>query len=140
MAVDYTYRLRIEHRPGQLARVMESIAEAGGLVGEVRTCKLMRRLSVRELTVVVEDGGAGRELSDRLDAIDSVEVEHAFDRALAAHEGGKLTIEPVRPVEGVQDMRDVYTPGVARACEAIRDDPDAARRVAEAVRQAAAER
>ena len=25
-------------------------------------------------------------------------------------------------------MRDVYTPGVARACEAIADDPDAARR------------
>jgi malate dehydrogenase (oxaloacetate-decarboxylating) len=31
-------------------------------------------------------------------------------------------------VESVQDMRDVYTPGVARACEAIRDDPDTAGR------------
>jgi malate dehydrogenase (oxaloacetate-decarboxylating) len=129
VAADYTYRLRIEHRPGQLARVMESIAEAGGLVGEVRTCKLTRQFSVRELTVVVEDVDAAGELSDRLGAIDSVEVEDAFDRALAAHEGGKLTIDPVRPVEGVQDMRDVYTPGVARACEAIRDDPDAARRL-----------
>src|SRR5919205_448579 len=45
------------------------------------------------------------------------------------HEGGKLTIEPVRRVATVQDMRDVYTPGVARACEAIRDDPGAARRL-----------
>jgi malate dehydrogenase (oxaloacetate-decarboxylating) len=127
--VDYTYRLRIEHRPGQLARVMESIADAGGLVGEVRTCKLTRSFSVRELTVAVRDGPAAGELRDRLDAIDSVELEDWYDRALAVHEGGKLTIEPVRPVESVQDMRDVYTPGVARACEAIVDDPEAARRL-----------
>ena len=46
------------------------------------------------------------------------------DRALMMHEGGKLTIEPVRPIGTVQDMRDVYTPGVARACEEIRDDPE----------------
>jgi malate dehydrogenase (oxaloacetate-decarboxylating) len=127
--VDYTYRMRIEHRPGQLARVMEAIAEAEGLVGEVRTCTLTRSFSVRELTVEVDDGAAAEELRDRLDAIDSVEVEDWHDRALALHEGGKLAIEPVRGVESVQDMRDVYTPGVARACEAIRDDPDAARRL-----------
>jgi malate dehydrogenase (oxaloacetate-decarboxylating) len=124
---DYTYRMRIEHRPGQLARAMEAIAEAGGLVGETRTCKLTRSFSVRELTVEVDDGTAAEELRERLDAIDSVEVEDFHDRALALHEGGKLTIEPVRAVETVQDMRDVYTPGVARVCEAIADDPEAAR-------------
>jgi malate dehydrogenase (oxaloacetate-decarboxylating) len=127
--VDYTYRVRVEHRPGQLARVLEAIAEAGGLVGDVTTCKLTRAFSIREVTVEVEDDDRARELGRAIDALESVEVEDCFDRALALHEGGKLTIEPVRRIEGVQDMRDVYTPGVARACEAIRDDPDAARRL-----------
>jgi malate dehydrogenase (oxaloacetate-decarboxylating) len=35
----------------------------------------------------------------------------------------------VRPVRTVQDMRDVYTPGVARACTAIAEDPTLASRL-----------
>ncbi|MFL5991212.1 MAG: NADP-dependent malic enzyme, partial [Rubrobacteraceae bacterium] len=55
-----------------------------------------------------------------------VEVVWARDRALLKHEGGKLVIESAHPVRTVQDMRDVYTPGVARACEAIVEDPSLA--------------
>jgi malate dehydrogenase (oxaloacetate-decarboxylating) len=127
--VDYTFLTRVEHRPGQLARLLEAVAEGGGLVGEVRTCKLTREHSERELTIAVADEAGATALRERLDAIDSVEVLDCYERALAVHEGGKLTIEPVHRVESVQDMRDIYTPGVARACEAIRDDPGAARRL-----------
>jgi malate dehydrogenase (oxaloacetate-decarboxylating) len=127
--VDYTFRTRIEHRPGQLARVLEVIADAGGLVGEFRTCKLTREYSEREVTVAVADDPGADSLRERLEEIDTVEVLDCYDRALAVHEGGKLTIEPVHAVEGVQDMRDVYTPGVARVCEAIREDPGSARRL-----------
>src|SRR5919202_2265226 len=127
--VDYTFRTRIEHRPGQLARVLEVIADAGGLVGEFRTCKLTREYSEREVTVAVADDSGADSLRERLEEIDTVEVLDCYDRALAVHEGGKLTIEPVHAVEGVQDMRDVCTPGVARVCEAIREDPGSARRL-----------
>ncbi|MFL5782568.1 MAG: NAD-dependent malic enzyme [Thermoleophilaceae bacterium] len=129
MPVDFTFRTRIEHRPGQLARVLEVVAEAGGLVGEFRTCKLTRSYSEREVTIAVADEDGAVALRERLEAIDSVEVLDCYDRALAVHEGGKLTIEPLHRVEGVQGMRDVYTPGVARVCETIRDDPEAARRL-----------
>jgi malate dehydrogenase (oxaloacetate-decarboxylating) len=44
------------------------------------------------------------------------------------HEGGKLRIEPTAPVRSVQDLRDVYTPGVARVCQAIVEDPELAKR------------
>ena len=128
MSVDFTYRVRIEHRPGRLAKVIDAIAESDGLIGEVRTCDLTRGHSIRELTVEVGDADRADELRERIDSIDGVDVEWSCDRALMRHEGGKLVVEPVRPVESVQDMRDVYTPGVARACEAIAEDPDAARR------------
>jgi malate dehydrogenase (oxaloacetate-decarboxylating) len=45
------------------------------------------------------------------------------DRALLRHEGGKLSIDPVHQVRSVQEMRDVYTPGVARVCLAIAAKP-----------------
>jgi malate dehydrogenase (oxaloacetate-decarboxylating) len=95
----------------------------------VRTCSLTRSASIRELTVQLSGADQADDLREQLDAIDGVDVQSCSDRALERHEGGKLVIEPVRRVESVQDMRDVYTPGVARACEAIRDDPDEARRL-----------
>ncbi len=127
MTIDFTYRARIEHRPGQLAKVMEAIAGSEGLIGDVHTVELARGHSVREFTVEVKDSDSAEELRDRIDSIDGVEVEWCRDRALMLHEGGKLSVEPTRAVETPQDMRDVYTPGVARACEAIAEDPDTAR-------------
>ncbi|MCK7637441.1 NAD(P)-dependent malic enzyme [Corynebacterium pygosceleis] len=41
----------------------------------------------------------------------------------AAHEGGKIGTVSRRPVDSVRDLSIAYTPGVARVCEAIREDP-----------------
>jgi malate dehydrogenase (oxaloacetate-decarboxylating) len=113
--LDYTYRIQIPHRAGQLATVAGKIAEGGGLIGDVTTINVGRESSMREITLEIED----REL-------DGVRVVWARDRALLKHEGGKLVIESAHPVRTVQDMRDVYTPGVARACQAIVEDPSLA--------------
>src|SRR2546423_14547992 len=70
---DYTYRMRIEHRPGQLARAMEAIAEAGGLIGETRTRKLTPPFSVREPTAEADDGAAAEGIRARPPAVDTPE-------------------------------------------------------------------
>src|SRR4051794_27462858 len=114
------------HRKGSLAKLTGVIAEQGGLIGDITTRHVGREGSLRDLTVEVADGDAARALADCLGELDEVEVKWFRDRPLMMHEGGKLTIEPVRKVANVQDMRDVYTPGVARACEKITDDPEAA--------------
>src|SRR3954453_20393151 len=114
------------HRTGSLARLTAAIADAGGVIGDMPTPHLGPEGSEREVTVEVEDRDAGAALCATFEELDGVKVNWWRDRALMMHEGGKLEIDPVRPVGTVQDMRDVYTPGVARECEAIRDDPDAA--------------
>ena len=126
MPLDYTYRIRLPHRTGQLARVAGTIAEGAGLIGDVKTINVGRESSIREITLEVEDRDAAERIRGMLDALDGVEVIWARDRALLRHEGGKLMIESTHPVRSVQDMRDVYTPGVARACEAISADPSLA--------------
>lgn len=123
MSLDYTYRIQLPHQPGSLAKVTGAIGEAEGLIGDVNTLKVGRDASIREITIEVEDGEHARRVSRRLDSLEGVEVEWFQDRALLKHDGGKLKVEATRPVRTVQDMRDVYTPGVARACEAISEDP-----------------
>ncbi|MDQ4128359.1 MAG: NAD-dependent malic enzyme [Actinomycetota bacterium] len=126
MPLDYTYRVRQPHRTGQFARVAGTIAEGGGLIGDVATINVGREASIREITLEVENGEQAGHIVDLLNDLEGVEVLWARDRALLRHEGGKLMIESTHPVRTVQDMRDVYTPGVARACMAISEDPSLA--------------
>ncbi|MDQ3318480.1 MAG: NAD-dependent malic enzyme [Actinomycetota bacterium] len=127
MPLDYTYRIRQPHRTGQLATVAGAIAEGGGLIGDVTTINVGRDSSIREITLAVEDHDQAERIVDLLNDLEGVEVLWSRDRALLRHEGGKLVIASTRPVRTVQDMRDVYTPGVARACVAISEDPSLAR-------------
>ena len=126
MPLDYTYRVRQPHRTGQLATVAKAIADCGGLIGDVTTINVGRDSSIREITLAVEDHDQAEKVVHALNDLDGVEVLWSRDRALLRHEGGKLVIGSTRPVRTVQDMRDVYTPGVARACVAIADDPSLA--------------
>ncbi len=129
MSLDYTYRIQAPHRPGSLARVTGAIGEGEGLIGDVTTLNVGRDASIREITIEVTDHDHAGQVADHIGELDGVKVLWYRDRALIKHEGGKLTVEPRQPVRTVQDMRDVYTPGVARACTAIKDDPSQASRL-----------
>jgi len=129
LALDYTYRIKQPHRTGQLARVAGAIAEGNGLIGDVTTINVGRDSSVREITLEVDDHAGAQRVADLLNDLEDVEVLWFRDRALLKHDGGKLVIEATQPVRTVQDMRDVYTPGVARASMAIADDPSLARQL-----------
>jgi malate dehydrogenase (oxaloacetate-decarboxylating) len=121
--LDCTYRVQIPHRSGQLGLVVNAIAEGKGLIGDVVTVSLGREHSIREITVEVRDNDQAERIASLIDALDDARVVWYQDRALIRHEGGKLEINAIRPVSSVQEMRDVYTPGVARVCLAIADNP-----------------
>jgi len=126
--LDCTYRVQIPHRAGQLVRVVGAIAEGQGLIGDVVTISIGREHSIREITVEVRDTAQTERITQLIDALDGIRVLWHQDRALIRHEGGKLRIEAIHPVRTVQEMRDVYTPGVARVCLVIAAKPELARR------------
>jgi malate dehydrogenase (oxaloacetate-decarboxylating) len=128
MPLDCTYHLQNPHRAGELARVASTIAREHGVIGDVVTVALGRTRSIREITVEVRDSAQADRIAAALDELAEVQVLWHEDRALLKHEGGKLQIDSVRPVRNVQDMRDVYTPGVARVCTAIAEDSALAHR------------
>src|SRR5688572_15428892 len=129
MAVDYVYRLEQPHVSGQLARVCQTIADAKGLIGDVVTIQVGRDRSIREISVEVRDHGQAKRVAGSLEQLDGVRVISYHDRALLAHEGGKLAIEVRHPVTTLQQVRDIYTPGVARVCMAIAEAPELANRL-----------
>jgi malate dehydrogenase (oxaloacetate-decarboxylating) len=126
LPLDYTYRIQLPHRPGQLAKVAGAIASEEGLIGDVTTINVGREASIREITIEVRDHDHAEHIAEVVNDLEGVRILWHRDRALLRHEGGKITIESTRPVRTVQDMRDAYTPGVARACAAIVEDPSLA--------------
>jgi malate dehydrogenase (oxaloacetate-decarboxylating) len=128
MAMDCTYRLRIPHVAGQLAKVAGRIAEYGGLIGDIHTVSVARHEALREITVELRDKQHAEELATGLGELPGVTVSWYHDRAFLAHDGGKLEVVGRQEILTNQDVRDVYTPGVARVCEAIAEFPQLAGR------------
>jgi malate dehydrogenase (oxaloacetate-decarboxylating) len=126
--LDCTYRVQIPHRAGQLAAVARAIADGDGIIGDVVTVSLGRECSVRDITIEVRDVRQAEHIAQLIGALPGVSVDWHEDRALLRHAGGKLRIDACSPVRTVQEMRDVYTPGVARVCTAIAARPALAAR------------
>ena len=126
--LDCTYRVQIPHRTGQLAKVMAAISAGEGLIGDVVTISVGREDTIREITVEVRDNAQADRVAARVAELADVRVLWYQDRAMIRHEGGKLTIDAIHPIRTVQEMRDVYTPGVARVCQAIAEKPHLASR------------
>jgi malate dehydrogenase (oxaloacetate-decarboxylating) len=126
MAMDCTYRLRIPHQSGQLAKVATRISEFSGVIGDVTTITIARHEAIREITVELRDKPHAEALAVGLAELPGVSVVWFHDRAFIAHDGGKLRMTGRRTIVTNQDVRDVYTPGVARVSSAIAEYPQLA--------------
>lgn len=118
-----TVRLDIANRPGMLGRVATRVGEEGGDIGAVDIVEVRDDVIVRDITINCRDEGHGDRLVQALQAIDGVTVGHVSDLTFLSHLGGKIEIANRFPVKTRADLSRVYTPGVARVCMAIHEDP-----------------
>jgi malate dehydrogenase (oxaloacetate-decarboxylating) len=124
-----TYRVAVERTPGKLGAVAGAIEEHGAdLVATERTAQ-QRHVDFRDLTVEVRDQDHADEIAATLVDLAGVELLAITDEVLAAHDRGKIRVETTREVLGPSDLALVYTPGVAKVCRLIEEDPVAAYRL-----------
>ncbi len=130
-SVQYSITMRLE-APAKPTAVSEltSVIEASG--GSVTALDVNHSDSERvrvDLTCATRNSDHGEEIVAKLKALEGVVVGKVSDRTFLAHLGGKLTIESKLPIRNRDDLSLIYTPGVARICEAIVKDPSDARRL-----------
>jgi malate dehydrogenase (oxaloacetate-decarboxylating) len=77
----------------------------------------------RDLVVFCDSEGHAQDVAASARTVDGVTVVEVSDRTFAIHEGGKLSIDGRRPIRDRDDLAMAYTPGVARVCLAIADQP-----------------
>jgi malate dehydrogenase (oxaloacetate-decarboxylating) len=124
----YSMTLRVEypHRAGSLGRILTAIGEAGGMVGAVDIVRMGQEWSTRDITVNTRNSEHGRTVVEAVEALPETRVVNISDRTFLMHLGGKVEVRPKMPVRTRDDLSMAYTPGVARVCRAIAEDPERA--------------
>jgi malate dehydrogenase (oxaloacetate-decarboxylating) len=119
-------RVRLDDRPGTFADLARAIADAGGLLGAIDLVRVESGSKVRDVSVMATDVAHAEAIVRAASGIDGVEVENVSDRTFLMHLGGKIHMDANAPVKTRDDLSMAYTPGVARVCQAIAEDHDAA--------------
>ena len=117
-------RVRLENRPGMLGRLTTTIGEAGGNIEAIDLVDVNRDSITRDMTVNAASDRHGDAIVKAIRGLAGIQVIHASDRTFLMHLGGKIEVVPRAPIKTRADLSMAYTPGVARVCEAIHQDPD----------------
>jgi malate dehydrogenase (oxaloacetate-decarboxylating) len=121
-----TIRLEIADRPGMLGKVATAIGEAGGDIGSVDLVEVSEGMLLRDITVEAVDQQHWEAIVAALEALDGARVVDTTDRTFLLHVGGKIEQHNKHPLKTRDDLSMAYTPGVARVCRAIAEDPEKA--------------
>jgi malate dehydrogenase (oxaloacetate-decarboxylating) len=127
-SAQYRLNVRVElgDRPGLLADVSAAIADAGGMVAAVDPVEVESGHSVRELVVDTAGLEHWENVTAAIDAVEGARVLETTDRTLQLHIGGKIEQHNKHPLKTRDDLSMAYTPGVARVCLVIAEDPEKA--------------
>jgi malate dehydrogenase (oxaloacetate-decarboxylating) len=121
-----TLRVKLSTRAGTLGEVATAIGRAGGDIGAIDIVTAGPDCIIRDITVNTVSSEHGEKIIQAVKDIDGIEVVNVSDRTFLMHLGGKIEVVPKMPLKTRADLSMAYTPGVARVCEAIHEDPDKA--------------
>ncbi len=130
-SVSYSITVRLEAPAGgpAVSRLTAAVEQAGGIVTALDvTASGHERLRI-DVTCAATDTAHADELVAAMRSVEGVEISKVSDRTFLMHLGGKISMEAKHPIRNRDDLSMIYTPGVARVCLAIAENPEDARRL-----------
>ncbi|WP_067434182.1 NAD-dependent malic enzyme, partial [Nocardioides jensenii] len=124
-----TVRVDTPSSAGATGRLVAAVAAAGGAVTALDVAESHADRLVVDLTCDAVDVAHVDTITRALAEVPGVSVRKVSDRTFLMHLGGKLEVVPKVPLKNRDDLSRAYTPGVARVCMAIAENPDDLRRL-----------
>ncbi|MBI5137114.1 MAG: NAD-dependent malic enzyme [Nitrospirae bacterium] len=119
-----TVRVSFIQRPRITGEIMVAIGNAGAGVLGMDVVSAHGDHTVRDITVETEDAAHADQVAVALGQIAGLTVMHVSDPTFLMHLGGKIEVTNKSPLRTREDLSRAYTPGVARICEAIHQNPE----------------
>ena len=124
-AYSLTIRCESDNSPGMLGKITTCVGECGGNMAGIDVITATDKKMVRDLTVYSSGIEHGQDIIEAVAKIEGVVIRSVSDATFLFHLGGKIEMRSKVPAKTREDMSKAYTPGVARVCMAIYENPEA---------------
>jgi malate dehydrogenase (oxaloacetate-decarboxylating) len=127
----YGITIRVEGAPHlqPVALITAAITSAGATITALDVVESLLEKVVIDVTCDTIDADHAQGITTALTAHSGLTVRKVSDRTFLLHLGGKLEVQSKVPLKTRDDLSRAYTPGVARICQAIVEDPSDVRRL-----------
>src|ERR671937_1913222 len=127
----YSITVRVEAPPSASAAgdLTGAVGRAGGVITAFDVVESHADRIVVDITCNALSADHAQDINDVLEALPGVAVRKVSDRTFLVHLGGKLEVSAKIALRNRDDLSRAYTPGVARICQAIAENPEDARRL-----------
>src|SRR5690554_3545287 len=127
MAIQTSIILRIEMNKAVISfgDVASVISGVGGDIIAIDVIRAGQESTTRDITVDVAEAKYDQ-LVAAVEKLDGIKLLHVSDRTFLMHLGGKIEMKAKMTIKNRDDLSRVYTPGVARVCMAIHEQPQKA--------------
>ena len=122
-AFSFSAKVQLRNVPGVLGALCTAIGKAGGNIAALEGFEAKTATITRDMAVNARDDDHAERIIAAMKEVDGVEILDHYDRTFRMHEGGKIEVLPLCAVGDRDDLSMAYTPGVARVCMAIHDEP-----------------
>jgi len=130
-SISYSITVRLEVPAGgtAISELTSAVEQCGGIVTALDvTASGHDRLRI-DVTCAAADTDHADRIVETLRHIEGVAVHKVSDRTFLMHLGGTIEVAAKHAIRNRDDLSMIYTPGVARVCQAIVDNPDDVRRL-----------
>lgn len=124
-SLNHTVAIRtiIHNDSENLGHITQAISRAGAQIGAIDLIRVNGDEVIRDISVNACDENHIEKITKKLNAIDGVDVRFISDRTFLMHLSGKIEVQSKHPVAHRDDLSMAYTPGVAKVCNHIHENP-----------------
>ena len=119
-----TLRCKNLNVPGTLGLLATTIGQAGAEIGNIETVHLGHHYTVRDIDIIVQSEDSLTQIIEEVSKLHAVTVLQIRDEVLELHKEGKIKMINTVPIDSLESLNKVYTPGVAEVCRLILEEPD----------------
>lgn len=122
-----SFRLTADEEQLRIADIVQAVAAAGAGIKGLDVAESESGKIVLDMTLDLKNSKHRRRIKNLLKEMEGVELRTIADQTFLDHIGGKIQVNSRVPLRNRDDLSRIYTPGVARVCQAIADTPSKAR-------------
>ncbi|TCZ67598.1 NAD-dependent malic enzyme [Paenibacillus albiflavus] len=119
-------RLELDTQSGSFAELAGAIGQAGGDIMAVDLIHADKVSTTRDITVNLLGNVTESGIIQVIKKLNGIKLINVSDPTFLVHLGGKIEVQPRTKIKNRDDLSKVYTPGVAKVCMAIHENPSRA--------------